>query len=65
MTQATLYKVPAISCQHCVDSITTEVKKVAGVSAVTVDLNDKTVAVAGGDSADVIAAIDEAGYDVE
>lgn len=60
----TTYSVPDISCQHCVDAITTEVTKVAGVTAVSVDLDAKTVAVDGGEDAAITAAIDEAGYDV-
>jgi len=63
VTDAQTYSVPDISCDHCVQSITGEVTKVAGVSAVVVDLDTKTVAVTGGETADVIAAIDEAGYD--
>ncbi len=58
------YSVPDISCQHCVDSITTEVSKVDGVTNVNVDLDAKTVAVDGGDDAEIISAIDEAGFDV-
>lgn len=58
------YSVPDISCQHCVDAITTEVTKVDGVTDVTVDLDTKTVAVVGGDEAAVVAAIGDAGYDI-
>ena len=58
------YTVPGMSCQHCVDAITAEVGKVDGVTDVTVDLDAKRVAVVGGDDAAIIAAIDEAGYDV-
>ena len=58
------YSVPDISCQHCVDTITTEVTKVDGVTDVTVDLDAKTVAVVGGDETAIVAAIDEAGYDI-
>lgn len=60
----TQYSVPGISCQHCVDAITTEVSTVEGVTAVEVDLNAKTVSVVGGDKVAIIAAIDDAGYDV-
>lgn len=60
----TQYSVPDISCQHCVDAIKTEVSAVEGVTAVDVDLDSKTVLVAGGDKVAVIAAIDDAGYDV-
>jgi copper chaperone len=58
------YTVPDMSCQHCVDAITTEVGKVDGVTDVTVDLDAKTVSVAGGADAAIVAAIDEAGYDI-
>ena len=60
----TAYSVPDISCQHCVDAITTEVSKVAGVTDVNVDLDTKLVSVVGGDEAAVVAAIDVAGFDV-
>ena len=58
------YSVPDISCQDCVDAITTEVTKVDGVTDITVDLETKTVAVVGGDETAIVAAIDEAGYDI-
>ena len=64
MTTPTTFTVPDISCQHCVDSITREVTAVDGVASVAIDLDTKTVAVVGGDASAVIAAIDEAGYDV-
>ena len=60
----TQYSVPAISCQHCVDAITTEVSAVDGVTGVQVDLDTKIVSVDGGEAAAIVAAIDEAGYDV-
>ena len=50
------WSVPGVSCEHCRHAIESEVSRVAGVRAVTVDLEAKTVTVA--------AAIDEAGYDV-
>lgn len=53
-----------MSCQHCIDAITTEVTKVDGVSAVGIDLDTKTVTVSGGDPDAIVAAIDEAGYDI-
>jgi copper chaperone len=59
------YSVPGISCDHCRAAITGEVAKVAGVAGVDVDLEAKTVTVAGDvDDAAVVAAIDEAGYDI-
>jgi copper chaperone CopZ len=60
------YMVEGMSCEHCVNAITSEVTGVAGVSSVTVDLATGTVTVTG-DGADdgaVRAAIDEAGYAV-
>ena len=60
------YSVPGVSCEHCRAAITGEVSQVAGVQAVAVDLDAKTVTVTGEplDTAAVVAAIDEAGYDV-
>jgi copper chaperone CopZ len=63
--EATFF-VPGVSCSHCVEAITSEVAAVAGVRSVDVDLEAKTVTVVG-DSLDddaVVAAIDDAGYDV-
>lgn len=62
--QTAVYSVPDISCDHCVNAITNEVTRVVGVSAVNVDLDAKNVTVVGGDPAAVIAAIDEAGFDI-
>jgi copper chaperone len=62
---ASTYSVPGISCDHCVNAITAEVSKVAGVSGVTVDVTAKTVTVEGDAvEAAIRAAIDEAGYDI-
>jgi copper chaperone CopZ len=60
------YSVPGISCGHCRTAITSEVTAVAGVSAVEVDLDAKTVTVngAGFNDGAVRDAIDEAGYDI-
>jgi copper chaperone len=59
------YSVPGVSCEHCRTAITSEVGRVAGVEAVEVDLEARTVRVAGAaDDAAVREAIDEAGYDV-
>jgi copper chaperone len=67
MAQELQYSVPGMSCEHCRSAITKEVDTVAGVASVTVDLDAKTVVVRGEgvDDADVRAAIDEAGYDIE
>ena len=62
----TTYSVPGISCGHCRTAITGEVTQVAGVSAVEVDLDAKTVTIIGSGFNDgaVRDAIDEAGYDI-
>ena len=63
--EALMYSVPGMTCGHCKASIEAEVGKVAGVSAVLVDLDAKTVTVSGsGDDVAIRAAIDEAGFDV-
>jgi len=61
----TTYTVPGASCGHCSAAITAELRRVAGVEGVAVDLETKTVTVRGDVGRDaVVAAIDEAGYDV-
>jgi copper ion binding protein len=65
MSTAT-YNVPDISCNHCKQAIEGEVKNVAGVKAVEVDVKTKTVRVEAEplDEEAIIQAIDEAGYEV-
>lgn len=58
------YKVPDMSCEHCVNAITGEVRPLDGVTSVDIDLEAKTVTVVGGDDDAIAAAIDEAGYDI-
>jgi copper chaperone CopZ len=60
------YSVPGVSCSHCERAITAEVGTVAGVEAIDVDLDAKTVVVRGHGlvEASVRAAIAEAGYEV-
>ena len=58
--------VPEISCQHCVNAITGEVSQLKGVQNVAVDLGTKHVRVDADASvtpAEVVAAVNEAGYD--
>jgi copper chaperone len=60
------FRVPDISCQHCVNAITKEVSGLAGVQRVQVDLDDKTVTVEHAPQVtteQIVAAINEAGYD--
>lgn len=60
------YSVPGISCAHCQRAIEREVLQVQGVESVEVDLDAKTVTVSGDplDEVVIVAAIDEAGYEV-
>ena len=60
------YSVPGVSCAHCQRAIEGEVSQLHGVESVDVDLDSKTVTVAGErlDAAAIVAAIDEAGYEV-
>lgn len=59
------FRVPGISCQHCVKAIVQEVSALAGVEQVQAVLDDKTVTVAHSEAVStdaIIAAINEAGY---
>ena len=56
-----------MTCGHCVSAVTMELSLLPGVSAVDVDLETGTVTVDSEselDSAQVAAAIDEAGYEL-
>jgi copper chaperone len=67
MTTIETFKVAGMNCGHCVDVVTAEVSKLAGVSEVAVDLDNGSVTVESEsplDGAAVAAAIDEAGYEV-
>ncbi|MGA1345977.1 MAG: heavy-metal-associated domain-containing protein [Ilumatobacteraceae bacterium] len=58
--------VPGMTCGHCEAAVTKEVSSVAGVATVVVDLDAKLVTVTGAglDRDAVVAAIDDAGFDV-
>lgn len=64
--QTITYSVPDVSCGHCRTAITNEVSRIEGVDHVDVDLDAKTVQIRGEglDEQALIAAIDEAGYEV-
>lgn len=64
MSQPTVFSIPEMSCDHCVAAITGAVSPLDGVESVVIDLAAKTVAVTGGDRELIVAAIDDAGYDV-
>ena len=58
-----LFSVPGITCGHCATAIREAVRCVPGVRDVDVDIDAKTVRVAGGgDAAALRAAIADAGY---
>ena len=63
-TDTHTYTVPGISCDHCKSSIEEHVTPLAGVAAVAVDIDNKTVTVTGGDPDEVKTAIADAGYAV-
>ncbi len=60
------FNVPGMTCGHCEAAVKGEVGKVAGVNDVNVDLTTKIVTVQGDglDTAAIVAAIDEAGFEV-
>jgi copper chaperone CopZ len=63
----TTIAVTGMTCAHCVAAVTAEVSKLAAVVAVTVDLDSGAVTVESNgpvDPAALVAAIDEAGYEV-
>ena len=67
MSTTSTYTVTGMTCSHCVASVREEVAKVDGVSAVDVELATGTVIVQSEgpvDRAAVVAAVDEAGYEV-
>ena len=61
------FTVPGMTCGHCEAAVKGEVGKLAGVADVAVDLATKLVTVTGTtlDTTDIVAAIDEAGFEVE
>jgi copper chaperone len=66
MSDTLTFTVPGMTCGHCEASVKREVGSVIGVDAVDVDLQTKLVTVSGAalDHDAIVAAIDEAGFDV-
>jgi copper ion binding protein len=64
--QTITLSVPGMTCGHCEAAIKQGVGALDGVADVSVDLDTKDVVVVGDhlDRAAVVAAIDEAGFDV-
>lgn len=66
MTTAT-YTIKGMTCNHCVNSVSTELSQLPGVSDVRVDLTAGTATVTSDKPLDPQAvrnAVDEAGYEV-
>ncbi len=63
----TTYKVQGMTCGHCVNAVTEEVRKLDGVNDVQIDLDSGNVTVTSEAplSEDAVrAAVDEAGYEL-
>ena len=66
MTTTTV-QVKGMTCEHCVNAVTQEVKKVNGVTGVDIDLDSGRVTIASESPVDqeaLRAAVDEAGYEL-
>jgi len=64
-TQA--YTVTGMTCSHCVNSVSSEIRQIPGVTDVRVDLGSGSVTVTSDQPLDedaVAAAVDEAGYEL-
>ena len=64
-TQA--YTVTGMTCSHCVNSVSSEIQQIPGVTDVQVDLGSGSVTVTSDQPLDedaVAAAVDEAGYEL-
>lgn len=64
---ASTYTVAGMACGHCAESVTEELERIAGVTAVTVDVDSGTVVVTSDrdlKTADVRAAVEQAGYEL-
>ncbi|MGW6457384.1 heavy-metal-associated domain-containing protein [Streptomyces sp. NPDC055078] len=62
-----VYTVSGMACGHCAGFVTEELERVAGVTAVAVDVENDLVTVTSDgdlDIADVRAAVEEAGYEL-
>jgi copper chaperone len=61
------FTVSGMTCGHCVQAVTSELANLPGVSNVSVDLSTGVATVESSralDSAEVAAAVDEAGYEL-
>lgn len=68
MSVTTTYNVTGMTCGHCENAVREEVSEIAGVQNVDVSAETGRLTITSADplpAADVIAAVDEAGYDAE
>lgn len=67
MTETAVYRVPGMTCGHCVAAVEGGLRAVAGVERASADLGSKVVTVAGTglDDRTLRAAIADAGYEAE
>ncbi|WP_049561889.1 heavy-metal-associated domain-containing protein [Nonomuraea sp. SBT364] len=62
-----VYTVTGMACGHCADAVTEELERVAGITAVAVDVEHDTVTVTSDrplDADEVRAVVEEAGYEL-
>ena len=62
-----VYRVTGMTCDHCVQAVTTELSKIDGVAGVDVDLESGDVKITSTDPLDVQSvqgAVDEAGFEL-
>lgn len=67
MSETVVYRVPGMSCGHCLQAVEGRLAAAAGVERAEADLDTKIVRVTGGglDDRALRAAIAEAGYEAE
>lgn len=65
MSQTITLNVEGMTCDHCVHAVTTALQEVTGVEKASVELEAKRAVVEGDglDAAQLIAAIEEEGYE--
>jgi copper chaperone len=60
------FRVPGMTCDHCVHAISGEISRIEGVTLVEIDLATKWVEVQGTQDVEAVReAVDEAGYEAE
>ena len=67
MSVTSTYTVTGMTCEHCVQAVTSEISELPGVNAVQVDLASGAVTVTSAAplaADEVRAAVDEAGYEL-